>query len=103
MKRENKILEDKLPKNCCTFCSHLSLEGPDENFRYYIKCIIKNSIPKPSDCCEFFSQEHTHLTTCNLDYLYLDFLDFLPQQYNIKEIYFYIICLYKICLNKINN
>lgn len=54
MKRENKILEDKLPKNCCTFCSHLSLEGPDENFRYYIKCIIKNSIPKPSDCCEFF-------------------------------------------------
>ena len=34
MKRENKILEDKLPKNCCTFCSHLSLEGPDENFRY---------------------------------------------------------------------
>ena len=75
MKRENKILEDKLPKNCCTFCSHLSLEGPDENFRYYIKCIIKNSIPKPSDCCEFFCQEHTHLTTCNLDYLYLDFLE----------------------------
>ena len=67
MKRENKILEDKLPKNCCTFCSHLSLEGPDENFRYYIKCIIKNSIPKPSDCCEFFCQEHTHL--------YLDFLE----------------------------
>ena len=75
MKRENKILEDKLPKNCCTFCSHLSLEGPDENFRYYIKCIIKNSIPKPSDCCEFFCQEHTHLITCNLDYLYLDFLE----------------------------
>ena len=44
-------------------------------FRYYIKCIIKNSIPKPSDCCEFFCQEHTHLTTCNLDYLYLDFLE----------------------------
>ena len=75
MKKENKILEDKLPKNCCTFCSHLSLEGPDENFRYYIKCIIKNTIPNPSDCCECFSQEHTNLTTRDLDYLYLDFLE----------------------------
>ena len=40
-----------------------------------IVILIKNSIPKPSDCCEFFCQEHTHLTTCNLDYLYLDFLE----------------------------
>ena len=75
MKNKNKILEEKLPKNCCTFCSHLSLEGPDENFRYYIKCIIKNHIPNPSDCCEYFTQEHTNLTTCDLDYLYLDFLE----------------------------
>ena len=29
MKNDNKILEDKLPRNCCTFCSHLSLEGAD--------------------------------------------------------------------------
>ena len=75
MKNDNKILEDKLPRNCCTFCSHLSLEGPDENYRYYIKCVLSNKIPSPTDCCEFFDQEHTNLTTCDLDYLYLDFLE----------------------------
>ena len=75
MNKDNKILEDKLPRNCCTFCSHLSLEGPDENFRYYIKCVINNKIPKPTDYCQFFNQEYTNLTTCDLDFLYLDFLE----------------------------
>ena len=41
----------------------------------YSQCIIKNLIPSPSDCCEFFTQEHTDLTTCDLDYLYLNFLE----------------------------
>ena len=75
MKKDHEILEDKLPKNCCTFCSHLTLEGPDENFRYYIKCVINNNIPNPTDCCEFFNQEHTNLTTYDLDNLYLNFLE----------------------------
>lgn len=75
MKKDKEILEDKLPKNCCTFCSHLNLEGPDENFRYYIKCVLNNKIPNPTDCCDFFEQEHTTLTTYDLDCLYLDFLE----------------------------
>lgn len=75
MNNNNKILEEKLPKNCCTFCSHLNLEGPDENYRYHIKCVITNEVPVPSDCCKYFDQEHTNLTTNDLDYLYLDFLE----------------------------
>ena len=90
VKNENKLIEEMLPKNCCTFCSHLSLEGPDENFRYYIKCIIKNNIPNPTDCCEFFNQEYTNLTTCDLDYLYLDFLETslrIPYEDYLNSIY----------------
>ncbi|MEG1408548.1 MAG: hypothetical protein RSD36_01790 [Terrisporobacter sp.] len=75
MNNNNKVLEDKLPKNCCTFCSHLSLEGPDESYRYYIKCIINDSIPNPSDYCKYFKQEHTHLNKDDLDDLYLNFLE----------------------------
>ena len=75
MNKDNKILEETLPRNCCTFCSHLTLEGPDENFRYYIKCVLNNNIPDPTDCCNFFNQEYTNLTTHDLDYLYLDFLE----------------------------
>lgn len=75
MKKDTKILEDTLPKNCCTFCSHLTLDGPDENFRYHIKCVISNKIPRFTNCCKFFDQEHTNLTTCDLDDLYLDFLE----------------------------
>lgn len=75
MKMNDKILEDTLPRNCCTFCSHLSLEGPDKNFKYYIKCILNNKIPNANNYCEFFNQEYTNITTCDLDNLYLDFLE----------------------------
>lgn len=75
MNNKYKILEDNLPRNCCTFCSHLSLEGPDKHYRYYIKCIINNSIPNPTDYCKHFTQEHTNLNTNDLDNLYLNFLE----------------------------
>ena len=75
MNNKNKVLEGNLPKNCCTFCSHLTLEGPDENFRYCIKCTITDEIPKPTDYCKYFDQEHTNLTTYDLDSLYLNFLE----------------------------
>lgn len=75
MNKNNKLLEETLPKNCCTFCSHLSLEGPDENYRYCIKCVINDSIPEPNHYCKYFNQEHTHLNTFDLDNLYLDFLE----------------------------
>ena len=29
-----KEIENKLPKDCCCLCSHLTLEGPDEFFKY---------------------------------------------------------------------
>lgn len=75
MDNKSKLLEESLPRNCCTFCSHLSLEGPDENYRYYIKCIVNNCIPNPRDYCKYFDQENTNLKTSDLDNLYLDFLE----------------------------
>lgn len=75
MNKNNELLETTLPKNCCTYCSHLSLDGPDENYRYSIKCVINDSIPQPSDYCKYFNQEHTNLNTYDLDNLYLDFLE----------------------------
>ena len=27
-------LKKNLPKESCSFCTHLSLDGPDENFKY---------------------------------------------------------------------
>ncbi len=75
MNNKSNSLEDTLPKNCCTFCSHLSLEGPDQDFKYHINCIVKNIIPNPNDCCEFFDKESTQLTVSDFDNLYLDFLE----------------------------
>lgn len=68
-------IENKLPKDCCCFCSHLTLEGPDEYFKYEIKCIIHDSSPNPSHCCEYFEAEHSNLTTSDLDNLYINFLE----------------------------
>lgn len=75
MNNKLKELEESLPKNCCSFCTHLSLNGPDEDYRYQIKCIILDATPKASGCCSFFEPEHTKLTTTDLDNLYINFLE----------------------------
>lgn len=75
MNNKLKEIKENLPKNCCSFCTHLSLDGPDENFRYDIRCVISDSIPEASACCNFFEPEYTKLTTTDLDNLYINFLD----------------------------
>lgn len=75
MNNELKEIEEKLPKNCCSFCTHLSLQGPDDDFRYDIRCVILDTIPVLGWCCDYFEPEHTQLTTVDLDNLYINFLD----------------------------
>lgn len=73
----NKIneLERKLPKECCSFCAHLCLDGPDENYRYDIKCIIFNCSPNINEDCKFFQPEYTNLNNHDLDDMYINFLE----------------------------
>lgn len=75
---DNKIneLKKNLPKESCSFCTHLSLDGPDENFKYNVKCIIFDSLPKCKDNCEYFESEYSGLNTYDLDDLYIKFLDY---------------------------
>ena len=51
---DNKIneLKKNLPKESCSFCTHLSLDGPDENLKYNVKCVIFDSIPICNENCE---------------------------------------------------
>ncbi|MGL5330541.1 MAG: hypothetical protein ACRDD7_14815 [Peptostreptococcaceae bacterium] len=74
---DNKIkkLEESLPRNCCSFCTHLSLEGPREDYTYDITCVMFDDKPKPCNCCEYFKPEHTKLSTNDLDNMYIDFLE----------------------------
>jgi hypothetical protein len=75
MNRYIKVLEEKLPKKCCSYCNHLSLEGPNDDFTYDIKCVLSNSTPLNGDLCENFSPEYTNLNNIDLDTLYLKFLE----------------------------
>lgn len=75
MNNKLKELEENLPKNCCSFCTHLSFKGPDEDFRYDIRCIILDTIPEASSCCDYFEPEYSKLATTDLDNLYINFLD----------------------------
>ena len=75
MNNEIMNLESILPRNCCAFCTHLSFEGPTENYNYNIKCIILDKEPNPKDYCEYFEPENTKLNTCDLDNLYISFLE----------------------------
>lgn len=68
-------LEESLPKECCSFCSHLSLDGPDADYQYNIKCIMLDALPESNTRCEFFSPERTTLTTEDLDNLYINYLE----------------------------
>lgn len=70
-----KEIEENLPKNCCSFCTHLSFKGPDKNFKYDIRCIISDSIPSPNGYCDYFQSEYSGLTSTDLDDLYINFLD----------------------------
>lgn len=74
----NKIIEElkeNLPKECCSFCTHLSLEGPNDDSTYNIKCIIFDSLPKSNSSCEYFKAENSDLKCEDLDDLYIDFLE----------------------------
>lgn len=75
MNNEVKKLEANLPRNCCAFCTHLSFEGPNENYTYDIKCIMLDKEPKPDEYCEYFEPENTKLNTFDLDNLYINFLE----------------------------
>lgn len=73
----NKIeeLKENLPKECCSFCTHLSLEGPDKDYKYNIKCIMLDSLPKSNKYCDYFQPEYSSLTSDDLDNLYTEFLE----------------------------
>ena len=75
MNTKIKNLEEKLPKKCCSYCKHLSLEGPNKDFTYNIKCIIPDDIPLNADLCENFDPENTNFNTSDLDAIYIKFLE----------------------------
>lgn len=75
MNTKIKEIEEQLPKNCCSFCRHLSLQGPDEKFRYEIKCIMLDATPAPEKYCEYFESEYSNLTHKDLDIMYINFLE----------------------------
>lgn len=70
-----KALEEKLPKKCCSYCKHLSLEGPNKNFTYDIKCVILDNAPLNAEVCENFDPENTTLNNIDLDTMYIKFLE----------------------------
>ena len=74
---DNKIneLKKNLPRESCSFCRHLSLDGPDENLKYNVKCIIFNTLPKCNNNCEYFEAEYSKLNSYDLDKFYIKFLD----------------------------
>ncbi len=89
---DNKIneLKKNLPKESCSFCTHLSLDGPDENLKYKCcECVIFDSLPKCNDNCEYFEPEYSGINSYDLDDLYIKFLlrclEFLIM--NIKNLY----------------
>ena len=71
MNKEMNKLEDSLPRNCCEFCTHLSLDGPNKNYTYDIKCIMLDKEPNLDEDCEYFEPENSKLNTYDLDNLYI--------------------------------
>lgn len=68
-------LEESLPKESCSFCTHLSLDGPNSDYQYNIKCIMLDTVPQSNTFCDFFSPENSVLTTSDLDNLYINYLE----------------------------
>lgn len=83
---DNKIekLKESLPRECCSICAHLSLEGPNDDYKYNIKCIISNDAPNSDSYCEYFKPEHSDITSTDIDSLYNNFLQACVQA-NYKE------------------
>ena len=75
MNTKIKFLEEKLPKKCCSYCKHLSLEGPNKDFTYDIKCIILDKTPIDIDSCENFDPENASINNIDLDNMYIKFLE----------------------------
>ena len=67
-------LKKNLPKESCSYCTHLSLDGPDENFRYNLKCIIFDSLPKCNGNCEYFEPEYSGISSYEVDNLYIIYI-----------------------------
>jgi hypothetical protein len=75
MNNKLKEIKENLPKNCCSFCTHLSLSGPSEDYTYKIKCVLSDSTPEVSGCCDYFEPEYTKLNVTDLDESFMNFLD----------------------------
>lgn len=75
MNAKIKALEAKLPKKSCSDCKHLSLEGPNKDFTYDIKCVILDTAPLAEITCESFDPENTRFNNIDLDNLYVNFLE----------------------------
>ena len=75
MKDEIKELENSLPKNCCSFCTHLTLQLSKDNQHCNIKCVLFDTIPKSDTTCAYFSCENSTLKKEDIDNLYLNFLE----------------------------
>ena len=67
-----KELKENLPRECCSFCTHLTLEGSIDDSKYDIKCVLFNSLPKVDRSCTYFEPEYSSLKSDDLDNLYTD-------------------------------
>ena len=86
---DNKIneLKKNLPKESCSFCTHLSLDGPDENLKYNVKCVIFDSLPKCNDNCEYFEPEYSGINSYDLDGLECEYPLFsIEDREKLKQI-----------------
>ena len=70
-----KELEKSLPRESCSFCSHLSLEGSNNDYKYNIKCILFDTLPKGKKACEYYCPEYSGLNSRELNNLYNTFLE----------------------------
>lgn len=70
-----KELEESLPRESCSFCSHLSLEGPSNDYKYNIKCVLFDTLPKGKKACEYYCPEYNDLNPRKLNTLYSTFLE----------------------------
>lgn len=75
MKKSIEELKENLPRECCSFCTHLSLDGPNKDYKYDVKCVLLNSSPILDNNCKYFQAENSNLNVNNLDSSYISFLE----------------------------
>ncbi len=68
-------LERVLPRESCSFCTHLSLVNTDDS-KYNIKCVLFEDLPKDEKYCNYFEPEHSKISTYNLNNMYIEFLEY---------------------------